>query len=58
MKPEPRSDGLVGGGSPERLPYEAPEIIYEGELTTRAGSLIPGSGLDYDVDPEKLFGGL
>ncbi len=40
----------------QRLPYEAPAIIYEGELTTRAGSLTPGSGLDYDVDPAKLFG--
>lgn len=53
MKPEPRRQEQS-----ERLPYEAPAIIYEGELTTRAGSLIPGSGLDYDVDPTKLFGNL
>lgn len=40
----------------DRLPYEAPAIIYEGELTTRAGSRIPGSDVDFDVDPAKLFG--
>jgi hypothetical protein len=38
----------------ERLPYEAPVIIYEGELTTRAGS--PPTGVGLDVDPAKLFG--
>lgn len=41
----------------EKKPYEKPEIIHEGEITSRAGSLIPGSDLDYDVDPAKLFGG-
>ncbi len=51
MKPDktPQDSG-------DRLPYEAPSIIYEGELTTRAGS--PGDPItgDYDVDPSKLFG--
>lgn len=42
--------------TPERQPYEAPAVIYDGELTTRAGSLFPGSTMDYDVDPSKLFG--
>lgn len=51
-----KDDGISGGG--QKLPYESPAIIYEGELTTRAGSKIPGGELDYDVDPEKLFGGL
>lgn len=51
MKPD---NNLQDAG--ERLPYEAPSIIYEGELTTRAGSdPRPISG-DYDVDPSKLFG--
>lgn len=36
--------------------YEAPEIIYEGEITTRAGSQFPGPKGEYDVDPSKLFG--
>lgn len=42
--------------SGERLPYEAPLIIYEGELTTRAGTPPNTITGDYDVDPSKLFG--
>ena len=44
----------------KRAPYEAPAIIYEGLITTRAGS-VPvrpegndGSGAS---DPAKAFGG-
>lgn len=52
MKPDktPQDSG-------DRLPYEAPSIIYEGELTTRAGSP-PGDPItgDYEVDPSQLFG--
>lgn len=56
-------DGISGGGKPtERATYEAPAIVYEGKLTTRAGSGGGGKGsgtpLDTSVDPEKLFGGL
>lgn len=40
----------------ERLPYEAPSIIYEGELTTRAGTGVDPITGDYGVDPAKLFG--
>lgn len=40
----------------ERVPYEPPAIIYEGELTTRAGSQQIGAPLDFEVDPAKLFG--
>lgn len=47
-------DGLIGGGSPERRPYEAPAIIHESAITTRAGSR-PGPP-PKDVAPEKLFG--
>jgi len=38
----------------DREAYEAPQIIYEGELTTRAGTVNPNpiSG----VDPADLFG--
>lgn len=52
MKPEnsPRPD------TGERLPYETPSIIYEGELTTRAGTTGPPFSGDNDVDPSKLFG--
>lgn len=51
MKPESAKQKTV-----ERRPYETPAIIYEGELTTRAGSNFPNSGIEYDVDPAKLFG--
>ena len=46
----------------EKLPkkeYEAPAIIYDGVIGTRAGSVIPaggdGGGAD-GVDPADLFG--
>lgn len=42
--------------SADRLPYEAPSIIYEGELTTRAGTDPQPITGNYDVDPSKLFG--
>ena len=48
-------DGLTRTGSPARQPYEAPAIIFEGAITTRAGSR-PGPP-PKDVAPEKLFGG-
>ena len=38
---------------PERVPYEAPAIIYEGQITTRAGTPLPESG---GMDPADLFG--
>ena len=42
--------------SQDRIPYESPAIIYEGEITTRAGSP-PGPGFeDPGVDPADLFG--
>lgn len=37
------------------LPYEAPAVIYEGKLTTRAGSRMP-SGFGDGFDPSLLFG--
>jgi len=37
-------------------PYEAPAIIYEGLLSTRAGTLLPGSQNPDGVDPADLFG--
>lgn len=40
----------------KKLEYEAPAIIYEGELTTRAGSSGTSSPLDFEADPTKLFG--
>lgn len=49
-------DGLTRTGSPERQPYSAPAIIYEGSVSTRAGSGIPKPKAD-DVAPEQLFGG-
>lgn len=42
--------------SSDRLPYEAPSIIYEGELTTRAGTPVEPITGDSGMDPSKLFG--
>lgn len=39
----------------EQTKYQAPAIIYEGKITTRAGTpLAPGNG--DGVDPADLFG--
>lgn len=40
---------------PERVPYEAPTIIYEGQITTRAGTQ---EGNPIGVDPAELFGNI
>lgn len=43
----------------QRLQYEAPAIVYEGVITTRAGSpagVTPGDS-DAGVDPSDLFKG-
>jgi hypothetical protein len=50
MKPDPTPQEIQ-----EHLPYEPPQIIYEGELTTRAGTDVP-PGSPFGVDPAKLFG--
>ena len=40
----------------EKQAYEAPQIIYEGQIGTRAGSPLSNpSGVD-DIDPADLFG--
>lgn len=43
----------------KRLPYEVPAIIYEGLISTRAGSALPGSSTSgassQAVDPADLF---
>jgi hypothetical protein len=36
--------------------YETPQIIFEGEITTRAGSPLFGPDGDNAVDPSDLFG--
>jgi hypothetical protein len=46
-------------GSGEKKPYERPAIIFEGIITTRAGSPfdpLTGGGDDNAVDPADLFG--
>jgi hypothetical protein len=41
----------------ETQPYEPPQIIYESQITTRAGSPLSNpSGVD-DIDPSDLLGG-
>ncbi len=37
-------------------PYEAPAVIYEGLITTRAGTPTGSTGSDNAVDPADLFG--
>ena len=39
----------------KRNRYEAPAIIFEGRITTRAGTTLGNP--DTDVDPADLFGG-
>ncbi len=39
----------------ERAPYETPAVIYEGLISTRAGTTVLNSD-DGDVDPADLFG--
>jgi hypothetical protein len=40
----------------ERIEYETPAIIFEGEISTRAGSTLSNpSGVD-DIDPADLLG--
>ncbi len=38
------------------LPYETPAVIYEGVITTRAGSPVGGGDSEKGVDPADLFG--
>ena len=40
----------------ERAAYEAPAIVYEGFITTRAGSPINRGSSDPSADPADLFG--
>lgn len=49
-----REDGEKG----EKRPYKQPAIIFEGIITTHAGSPTPltGDGDDNAVDPADLFG--
>jgi hypothetical protein len=36
--------------------YEAPQIIYESQITTRAGSPLSNPSGVNDIDPADLFG--
>jgi len=39
-----------------KRPYAPPTIIYSGQISTRAGSGLPGgSGEEHQVDPANLF---
>ena len=42
-------------GQQKRNRYEAPAIIFEGRITTRAGSTL--SDPNSEADPADLFGG-
>jgi hypothetical protein len=39
----------------ERTAYEAPAIIYEGTISTRAGSPVSNPSSVNDIDPAELF---
>ncbi len=39
----------------QRAPYEAPAIVYEGLISTRAGSTVTGGAGSDAVDPADLF---
>ena len=42
----------------QKKPYEPPALVYEGVITTRAGSpaTLVGDGEESGVDPADLFG--
>lgn len=40
----------------QRVAYTAPAVIYEGIITTRAGTVIGSDPNDANVDPADLFG--
>jgi hypothetical protein len=44
---------LPEGEESQEVAYEAPAIVYEGQITARAGS--PFSNPDGDADPAGLF---
>lgn len=55
-----RKNGLEEKEKKEKKSYEPPSIIYEGLISTRAGSTTnltgEGEGGDSLVDPADLFG--
>lgn len=40
----------------QQKPYESPRIIYESQITTRAGSPLSNPSSVDDIDPADLFG--
>lgn len=40
----------------QRQAYEAPQIIYESQITSRAGSPLSNPGSVDDINPADLFG--
>ncbi len=53
--PQAEKKGLIG----KREPYEAPAIIYEGQITTRSGSpdTTSGGSSQPNMDPANIFNG-
>ena len=57
MKCLPNEDHIDLKARDEKRPaYDAPTIIYEGIISTRAGSPLFGQDGDEGVDPADLFG--
>lgn len=58
MRTPHQGQGQPAQQESEHRVYKAPAIIYEGTISTRAGTpLPPGPGGDDGVDPADLFGG-
>ena len=53
-KPQPKAEEVEQ--KVKRAAYETPAIVYEGFITTRAGSPINRGGADPSADPADLFG--
>ncbi|HSH05928.1 MAG TPA: hypothetical protein VLL52_25660 [Anaerolineae bacterium] len=55
---QPNEQEQVSYQAPALTRYQAPAIVYEGEITTRAGSAFGGLTSDDPeyLDPNSLFG--
>lgn len=57
INPQPSEIETQNTENNQSLPYETPAVIYEGVITTRAGSPVGGGDSEKGVDPADLFGG-
>jgi len=59
MRNEEVKQNAADNNHADRAPYETPAIIYEGLITTRAGTIISGSesssASESGASPENIF---